>query len=53
MKIGDLVRHPSEGWWGVIVGILTDPNLRSLWFEVYCSETDTIRGSWDYQVEYL
>jgi len=51
LKVGTLVRHVTKGWWGVIVNIIPDPNVKSLWFEIYCSETDSIRGSWDSQVE--
>ena len=50
-QIGDLIKCANEGWWGVIVGILPDPNISSLWFEIYCSETDMIRGCWDSQAE--
>ena len=51
MKIGDLVRHVNEGWWGIIVEIRSDSSLRSKWFEIYCSEKDHVYGRWSSQVE--
>ena len=51
LKVGDIVRHVNEGWWGVIVEIKSDPSLRSQWFEIYCAENEHIYGRWSSQVE--
>lgn len=51
MKVGDLVKHAHNGWWGIIVSIEKDPRLRSLWLTVYCSEIDYTRTAWESELE--
>ena len=51
MKVGDMVRHVNEGWWGMIVEIKRDPNTKASWLEIYCAEKSHVYGRWSSQVE--
>ena len=51
LKVGDMVRHVNEGWWGMIVEIKRDPNTRASWLEIYCAKNEHVYGRWSSQVE--
>ena len=50
MKVGLLVRHAFSGRIGIIVKIISDNSVNSLWCEVL-HHTEDIQGYWDTVLE--